>query len=50
MSTGWTFGQMTLTDPQVYAKRYHDWMAGIIAGQLGEPDSQPDQVLNLHFE
>ena len=35
MSTGWTFGQMTLTDPQVYAKGTTIVMAGIIAGQLG---------------
>jgi magnesium-transporting ATPase (P-type) len=35
MLTGWTFGQMTLNDPQVYAKGTTIVMAGIVAGQLG---------------
>jgi magnesium-transporting ATPase (P-type) len=35
MSTGWTLGQTTLSDPQVYATGTTIVMAGIIAGQLG---------------
>ena len=35
MSAGWTLGQMTLNDPQVYARGTTIVMAGIIAGQLG---------------
>ncbi len=35
MSTGWTFGQMTLSDPEVYARGTTIVMAGIMAGQLG---------------
>jgi magnesium-transporting ATPase (P-type) len=35
MATGWAFGQMTVNDPQVYAKGTTIVMAGIIAGQLG---------------
>ena len=35
MSAGWTLGQMTLNDPQIYARGTTIVMAGIIAGQLG---------------
>ena len=35
MSAGWTFGQMTVNDPQVYARGTTIVMAGIMAGQLG---------------
>jgi magnesium-transporting ATPase (P-type) len=35
MATGWAFGQMTVNDPQVYARGTTIVMAGIIAGQLG---------------
>jgi magnesium-transporting ATPase (P-type) len=35
MSAGWTFGQMTVNDPQAYARGTTVVMAGIIAGQLG---------------
>jgi len=35
MTAGWTFGQMTVNDPQVYARGTTIVMAGIMAGQLG---------------
>jgi magnesium-transporting ATPase (P-type) len=35
MFTGWTFGQMSVDDPQVYARGTTIVMAGIMAGQLG---------------
>jgi potassium/sodium efflux P-type ATPase len=35
MAAGWSLGQMTLNDPQLYARGTTIVMAGIIAGQLG---------------
>jgi len=35
MTGGWTFGQMTVNDPRIYAKGTTVVLVGIVAGQLG---------------